>query len=96
VAAGLVKPVQTKSHSAIDTFTKLLVTDWTQPYARNKLGLFPINQGQSMENCYRSTPKLVGAFFDALYQHPTMLMTSVAGLSLLAAAWWYKSGNNPE
>ncbi|WP_190303190.1 MULTISPECIES: hypothetical protein [Methylomonas] len=48
-----------------------------------------------MENCYRSTPKLVGAFFDLLYQHPSMLMASVAGLSILAAAWWYKSGNKP-
>lgn len=52
-----------------------------------------------MEGCYRSTPKLVGAFFDALYQNPTTLLLAVAGLSAVAVWWWYKSRKiptNPE
>jgi hypothetical protein len=39
-----------------------------------------------MEGCYRSTPKLVGAFFDALYQNPTTLLfcsRRVIGISRL-------------
>jgi hypothetical protein len=47
--------------------------------------------------CYRSTPKIVGAFIDALYQNPTLLLlAAVAGLSALAGVWWYKTNNKPE
>ena len=46
--------------------------------------------------CYRSTPKIVGAFIDALYQNPTLLLVAVAGLSALAGVWWYKTNNKPE
>lgn len=49
-----------------------------------------------METCYRSMPKFIGAFIDALYQHPTMLFASVAGLTTLAAYWWYKTGKKPQ
>jgi hypothetical protein len=44
-----------------------------------------------MEGCYRSTPKLIGAFFDALYQNPTTLLLAVVGISALASGWWYKT-----
>ncbi len=49
-----------------------------------------------MDVCYRSTPKLVGAFFDALYQNPTMLFLAVAGVSALVGLWWYKANKNAE
>lgn len=46
--------------------------------------------------CYRSTPKIVGAFIDALYQNPTLLLAAVAGLSAVVGVWWYKTNNKPE
>ena len=46
--------------------------------------------------CYRGTPKIVGAFIDALYQNPTLLLAGVAGLSVLAGVAWYKINNKPE
>jgi len=49
-----------------------------------------------MENCYRSMPKFIGAFVDALYQHPTMLLISIVGLTALAGSWWYKASKKPE
>lgn len=49
-----------------------------------------------MEGCYRSTPKLVGAFFDALYQNPTTLFLAVAGVSALAGWWWFKTRKMPS
>lgn len=49
-----------------------------------------------MENCYRSMPKFIGAFFNALYQHPTMLLISIVGLTALAGSWWYKASKKPE
>jgi len=47
-------------------------------------------------SCYRGTPKIVGAFIDALYQNPTLLLAAVAGLSALAGIWWYKTNNKAE
>lgn len=49
-----------------------------------------------MVSCYRGMPKFVGAFFDTLYQHPTMIMVTVVGITALAGAWWYKTRNKPE
>lgn len=49
-----------------------------------------------MDVCYRSTPKLVGAFFDALYQNPAALFLAVAGITALAGLWWYKANKNAE
>lgn len=46
--------------------------------------------------CYRGTPKIVGAFIDALYQNPTLLLAVVAGLSAVAGIWWYKTHNHAE
>lgn len=47
-------------------------------------------------SCYRSTPKIVGAFIDALYQNPTLVFAVVAGLSGLVGIWRYKANNKPE
>lgn len=49
-----------------------------------------------MDSCYRSMPKFIGAFFDALYQHPTMMFAVMAGAAVIAGGWWFKSGNKPE
>lgn len=49
-----------------------------------------------MEACYRSMPKFIGAFFDALYQHPTILLIGIAGITALAGSWWYKTRKKPE
>lgn len=49
-----------------------------------------------MDVCYRSTPKFVGAFIDALYQNPTTLILLVAGISALAGLWWVKTHKNTE
>ncbi len=46
--------------------------------------------------CYRSMPKFVGAFFDALYQHPILMLAFIAGLTALLGAWWYKAAKKPE
>ena len=35
-------------------------------------------------------PKFIGAFFETLYQHPTVLFISVAGVMIIVGAWWYK------
>lgn len=48
-----------------------------------------------MEGCYRSTPKFVGAFIDALYQNPSMLFLMVVGASALAGWWWFRSRKMP-
>ncbi|MGR8931703.1 MAG: hypothetical protein ACU836_13770 [Gammaproteobacteria bacterium] len=49
-----------------------------------------------MEACYRSLPKFIGAFFDTLYQHPSMMLIFMVGIAGLAGSWWYKTKNNAE
>jgi len=49
-----------------------------------------------MVTCYRGTPKFIGAFFDTVYQHPTMVLMFLAGVTTLAGAWWYKARKKPE
>ncbi len=49
-----------------------------------------------MDACYRSMPKFIGAFFDTLYQHPTILFISMAGVMALAGSWWYKANKKTE
>lgn len=49
-----------------------------------------------MDTCYRGMPKFIGAFFDALYQHPTMMLAVMAGVAAMVDTWWYKSGKKPE
>ncbi len=49
-----------------------------------------------MEGCYRSTPKFVGAFLDAIYQNPTTLLLALAGVLVIGAYWWRKTGSNIE
>ncbi|MGY6276722.1 hypothetical protein [Methylomonas sp. MgM2] len=46
--------------------------------------------------CYRGMPKSVGAFFDALYQHPTLMLLFIAGVTVAAGTWWYKANQKPE
>lgn len=47
--------------------------------------------------CYRSMPKFVGSFFDAVYQHPTMIFIFIAGVMAVAGSlWWYKASKKPE
>ncbi|WP_186289673.1 hypothetical protein [Methylomonas koyamae] len=47
-------------------------------------------------SCYRSTPKIVGALIDVLYQNPTLVFAVVVGLSGLVGIWRYKANNKPE
>ncbi len=47
------------------------------------------------EVCYRSTPKIVGAFFDTIYQNPTPLLLMIAAISALAG-WWYMTQRNAK
>ena len=49
-----------------------------------------------MNTCYRGMPKFVGAFFDAVYQHPTMMLLVMVSITALAGSWWYKAGKKPE
>jgi|GEM_PF-3152041 hypothetical protein len=44
-----------------------------------------------MEACYRGMPKFVGAFFDTLYQHPTIMLIVMAGITALVGSWGYKA-----
>jgi hypothetical protein len=67
----------------------------TLSQSKLNIQLFELSEELFMDACYRSTPKLVGAFFEALYQNPTMLFLAVASVSALAGLWWYKANNNP-
>jgi len=49
-----------------------------------------------MGTCYRGMPKFIGAFFDTVYQHPTMVLFFIAGVTALAGSWWYKTSKKPE
>lgn len=49
-----------------------------------------------MENCYRSMPKLVGAVFEAIYQHPTTSLIAIAALATLIGAWGYKASQKAQ
>ena len=49
-----------------------------------------------MEGCYRSTPKIIGAFLDTIYQNPTTLFLALAGALAIGAYWWHKAGGKPE
>ena len=49
-----------------------------------------------MDTCYRGMPKLIGAFIDALYQNPTMLLVSITAVSALVGLWWYKANKTTE
>lgn len=49
-----------------------------------------------MDNCYRGMPKFIGAFFDALYQHPTMMLVVIACVTALAGFSWYGFRKKPE
>ena len=46
--------------------------------------------------CYRGMPKFIGAFIDALYQNPILLLLSVAGVCALAGLRWYKANQKAE
>ncbi|WP_031434226.1 hypothetical protein [Methylomarinum vadi] len=62
----------------------------------DKLRIFVNIQERLMDACYRSMPKFIGAFFDTLYQHPTILFISMAGVMALAGSWWYKANKKTE
>ncbi|WAR44146.1 hypothetical protein [Methylomonas rapida] len=49
-----------------------------------------------MGTCYRGMPKFIGAFFDTVYQHPSMALFFIAGVTALAGSWWYKTSKKPE
>ncbi|AEG01160.1 hypothetical protein [Methylomonas methanica] len=49
-----------------------------------------------MDTCNRRMPKFIGAFFDALYQNPIMMLAMMAGVAAIAGSWWYKLGKKPE
>lgn len=49
-----------------------------------------------MDVCYRSMPKFIGALFDTLYQHPTILFIFMAGATALAGTWWYRTNRKTE
>jgi hypothetical protein len=49
-----------------------------------------------MEACYRGMPKFVGAFFDTLYQHPTIMLIVMAGITALVGSWWYKASKKAQ
>ncbi|MCK9605677.1 MAG: hypothetical protein M0R33_04405 [Methylomonas sp.] len=70
--------------------------NWTSVLFRNKLCAFLKSPEQHMDTCYPSMPKFIGAFFDALYQHPVMMLVFMAGITALAGSWWYKSSKRPE
>ncbi|MCQ8103879.1 hypothetical protein NP590_07165 [Methylomonas sp. SURF-2] len=46
--------------------------------------------------CYRGMPKFIGAFIDALYQNPSLLFASMAGISALAGFCWHKANKKTE
>lgn len=43
-----------------------------------------------MTPCYRSTPRDLGAFIDALYQQPTLLLLGTASIIAVAVFLWRK------
>lgn len=49
-----------------------------------------------MDTCYRGMPKFIGAFIDAIYENPTMLLLSIVSVSALAGFWWYKANQKTE